>query len=56
MLLEYLGEHKAAKAVEDAVITALASSANHPQDLGGKATTEQVTQAVVANIKKYLGK
>jgi tartrate dehydrogenase/decarboxylase/D-malate dehydrogenase len=54
MLLEYLGEHKAAKSVENAVVGALASTSNHPQDLGGKATTEQVTQAVIAHVKQNL--
>ncbi|MDT4816508.1 putative tartrate dehydrogenase/decarboxylase TtuC' [compost metagenome] len=46
MLLEHLGEHAAAQRVMQAVEAVTANPALHTGDLGGKATTAQVTQAV----------
>ncbi|MED5621912.1 tartrate dehydrogenase [Ideonella sp. BN130291] len=46
MLLEHLGEHEAAGAVMSAIEQATANPALHTGDLGGQATTAQVTQAV----------
>ncbi len=48
MLLEHLGEHEAAACVMKAIETVTADPALHTGDLGGKATTAQVTQAVCA--------
>jgi len=46
MLLEHLGEHEAAQRVMKAVESVTADKALHTGDLGGKATTVQVTAAV----------
>jgi len=46
MLLEHLGELDAAKRVMSAIEQVTANPALHTRDLGGKATTSQVTQAV----------
>ena len=48
MLLEHLGEHDAAKVLMHAIEQVTANPALHTGDLGGKATTAQVTQAVCA--------
>jgi tartrate dehydrogenase/decarboxylase/D-malate dehydrogenase len=46
MLLEHLGEEAAARQLMDAIESVTASPALHTRDLGGKATTEDVTRAV----------
>ncbi len=46
MLLEHLGEHEAAARVMKAIEQVTANPALHTGDLGGTATTAQVTQAV----------
>jgi tartrate dehydrogenase/decarboxylase/D-malate dehydrogenase len=46
MLLEHLGEHAAAHKLMQAIEQVTANPALHTGDLGGKATTAQVTQAV----------
>lgn len=46
MLLEHLGEPEAAQQVMSAIEQVTANPALHTGDLGGKATTAQVTQAV----------
>src|SRR6201988_4323336 len=46
MLLEHLGETEAAKRVMQAIEQVTANPALHTRDLGGTATTVQVTQAV----------
>ena len=46
MLLEHLGEHDAAKRVMRAIEQVTANPALHTRDLGGKATTAEVTKAV----------
>jgi tartrate dehydrogenase/decarboxylase / D-malate dehydrogenase len=48
MLLEHLGEQAAADALMSAIESVTANPALHTRDLGGSATTEQVTQAVCA--------
>jgi len=50
MLLEHLGEAEAARRVMAAVEHVTANPALHTRDLGGNATTEQVTRAVCAHI------
>jgi tartrate dehydrogenase/decarboxylase/D-malate dehydrogenase len=50
MLLEHLGEADASRRVMEAVEYATRTPALHPRDLGGSATTEQVTQAVCERI------
>jgi tartrate dehydrogenase/decarboxylase/D-malate dehydrogenase len=50
LMLEHLGHPDAAAAVHRAVETVLDDRANHTPDLGGRATTEQVTAALEAAI------
>lgn len=50
MMLEYLGEKEAAKKVEKAVDLVLEKGPRTP-DLGGTATTETFTKAVVETLK-----
>jgi tartrate dehydrogenase/decarboxylase/D-malate dehydrogenase len=51
MMLEHLGELEAAKQLMAAVEQVTANPALHTGDLGGKATTAQVTEAVCARIQ-----
>jgi tartrate dehydrogenase/decarboxylase/D-malate dehydrogenase len=50
MLLEHLGEAAAAKALMSAIESVTADPSLHTRDLGGTATTAQVTEAVRARI------
>ncbi|WP_309680040.1 tartrate dehydrogenase [Polaromonas sp.] len=50
MLLEHLGEAAAAKTLMAVIEQVTADPSLHTGDLGGKATTDQVTQAVCARI------
>src|SRR5574343_395516 len=52
MLLEHLGEHDAAKRLMAAVESVTANPDLHTGDLGGKATTVQVTEAVCGFVAK----
>jgi tartrate dehydrogenase/decarboxylase / D-malate dehydrogenase len=52
MLLEHLGEIEAAKRVMHAIEMVTANPALHTRDLGGTATTAQVTAAVCAQLEK----
>jgi tartrate dehydrogenase/decarboxylase/D-malate dehydrogenase len=52
MLLEHLGEPAAAKRVMQAIEHVTANPALHPRDLGGTATTAQVTAEVCAELSK----
>jgi tartrate dehydrogenase/decarboxylase/D-malate dehydrogenase len=46
MLLEHLGENDAARQVMQAIETVTATPSLHTRDLGGSATTADVTRAV----------
>ena len=50
MLLEYIGEVKAAAQLMQAIDTVTANQDLHTPDLGGNATTEKVTAALIAHI------
>jgi tartrate dehydrogenase/decarboxylase/D-malate dehydrogenase len=50
-MLEHLGEAEAAAALLQAIERALASGTAFTPDLGGTATTAQVTQAVCAALE-----
>jgi len=52
MLLEHLGEDEAARRVMAAVEAVTADPALHTRDLGGNATTEQVTEAVCRHVRQ----
>jgi isocitrate dehydrogenase (NAD+) len=49
-LIAHLGETKAAARIEDAVEKTLSDPANQTGDLGGKATTDQVTDAILREL------
>ena len=51
MLLEHLGEAEAARTLMAAIEAVTADPTLHTRDLGGTATTAQVTQAVIARIQ-----
>ena len=51
LLLEHLGEKEAATRLMSAIETVTADKANHCPDLGGKATTRLVTDAVIAALE-----
>ncbi|MFY0480747.1 tartrate dehydrogenase [Achromobacter marplatensis] len=51
MLLEHLGENTAAARLMQAIESVTANPALHTRDLGGAATTEQVTAAVCAQLE-----
>ena len=51
MLLEHLGEHAAAQTLMQAIEKVTANTALHTRDLGGQATTAQVTESVCAILK-----
>jgi tartrate dehydrogenase/decarboxylase / D-malate dehydrogenase len=51
LLLDHLGEKKAAARLLSAIEAVVADKANHCPDLGGRATTRKVTDAVVAALK-----
>jgi 3-isopropylmalate dehydrogenase len=50
MMLDFLGQPEAAKAVNEACRVTVADAKNHTGDLGGSATTTQVTEAVCSRI------
>jgi tartrate dehydrogenase/decarboxylase/D-malate dehydrogenase len=50
MLLDHLGEAAAARCVMEAIEHVTANPSLHTRDLGGAATTQQVTAAVCARI------
>lgn len=52
MMLEHLGEEKAADRVERAVIKVLREGSVRPKDLGGRSSTSDVGDAVAAKIKE----
>jgi tartrate dehydrogenase/decarboxylase/D-malate dehydrogenase len=52
MLLEHLGENAAAQRLMRAVEHVTANPALHTRDLGGQATTAQVTQAVIEQLQR----
>lgn len=52
LMLEQLGETDAAKALMAAIEAVTADASLHTRDLGGTATTDQVTEAVCATIGK----
>lgn len=53
MMLEFIGEPSAAKAIEEAVVTYLSGSDQLPPDLGGQAKTEMVGNEIAALVSKW---
>jgi tartrate dehydrogenase/decarboxylase/D-malate dehydrogenase len=56
LLLEHLGEQAAARCLMGAIEHVMSDPSLHTQDLGGAATTAQVTDAVCARIRETAGK
>lgn len=52
MMLEHLGQAQMARRLMQAIETVTANRANHTRDLGGAATTEQVTAAVLEALER----
>jgi tartrate dehydrogenase/decarboxylase/D-malate dehydrogenase len=50
MMLEFLNQPQAAAAVNDGCRAVVADAKNHTRDLGGSASTSQVTEAMLAKI------
>jgi 3-isopropylmalate dehydrogenase len=50
MMLDFLNQPKAATAINEAIRAVVAEPKNHTRDLGGTATTTQVTEAVIAKL------
>jgi isocitrate/isopropylmalate dehydrogenase len=50
MMLDFLGQSAAAAAIDAACRAVVANPKNHTRDLGGTATTTQVTEAVLAKL------
>lgn len=53
MMLEHLGESDSATVLMNAIEETTANTSLHTRDLGGNATTEQVTDAVTSAIHKF---
>lgn len=54
LMLKHLKEDPAAAAIERAVEDALLGKDNHTPDLGGKATTQSLTQAITDRIPRFM--
>jgi tartrate dehydrogenase/decarboxylase/D-malate dehydrogenase len=50
MMLDFLGQDKAATAINQACRATVADAKNHTRDLGGTASTSQSTEAVLAHL------
>jgi tartrate dehydrogenase/decarboxylase/D-malate dehydrogenase len=50
MMLDFLGQGEAAKAINQACKEVVADPTNHTRDLGGTATTSQLGDAVCAKV------
>src|SRR5882762_6093134 len=50
MMLDFLNQPKAARAIQQACADVVANPKNHTRDLGGSATTTQISEAVCAKI------
>jgi tartrate dehydrogenase/decarboxylase/D-malate dehydrogenase len=51
MMLDFLGEHEASDRIESAIKSVTAEGLALPPDLGGNATTRDVTDAVLAHLR-----
>jgi tartrate dehydrogenase/decarboxylase/D-malate dehydrogenase len=52
MMLEHLGETQAAQAVEQAIFKVLAHSNVRTRDIGGNASTQEVGEAIAAEVSR----
>ena len=51
MMLDHLGERSAARRIESAVEQVLLEGKHITQDVGGKAGTQEFTEAVIASLR-----
>ena len=54
LMLRHLNEHQAAIAIEQAVEDALRDPKNHTPDIGGRAGTQDLTQAIIDRISRFM--
>lgn len=50
LMLDDIGENAKAKMIRDAIYKTLSDKANYTKDLGGSATTKEITQAIIDNL------
>lgn len=50
LMLDDIGENAKAKMIRDAIYKTLSDKANYTRDLGGSATTKEITQAIIDNL------
>lgn len=50
LMLDDIGENDKAKMIRDAIYKTLSDKANYTRDLGGSATTKEITQAIIKNL------
>lgn len=50
LMLDDIGEDAKAKMIRDAIYKTLSDNANYTRDLGGSATTKEITQAIIDNL------
>lgn len=50
LMLRHLGENEAAGRIQSATLAVVADPANHTRDLGGTATTTQMTDAIISHL------
>lgn len=50
LMLDDIGENDKAKMIRDAIYKTLSDKANYTRDLGGSATTKEITQAIIDNL------
>jgi isocitrate dehydrogenase (NAD+) len=50
LMLRHLGQSEVADRIDEAILKALADPRNHTRDLGGQATTTQMTEAIIASL------
>jgi isocitrate/isopropylmalate dehydrogenase len=51
MMLDYLGEKEAAAKIEKAVMQVLSEGKVRTKDLGGSATTSEMSEAIASKVK-----
>lgn len=50
LMLDDIGENAKAKMIRDAIYKTLSDKTNYTKDLGGSATTKEITQAIIKNL------
>ena len=55
-MLEHLGEKQAARAVEEAIFRVVGASEPHTPDIGGRASTSEMGEAIAAEVSTLAAK